>query len=136
MTNLKVLIVEDNPMHQKVLKFILKKYFTQNISIASNPKEAFPLLRQLKPDIVFLDIEMPYMKGDEMLEIMRNMEEFENMKVIVYSSVVDKKTVKAVIENKVVDFINKGSDQKIIINKLKKHFGLVNKDEIKKSTID
>lgn len=110
----------------------MKKYFTQNITIASNPKEAFPLIRQIKPDLLFVNIEMPYMKGDEMLEILRNMEEFENIKVIVYSSVVDKKTVKAVNKNRIVDFINKGADQKIIINKLNKHFGLVDKNEIPK----
>ena len=130
MTNLKAMIVEDNLMHQKVLKFILNKYFTQNVTVASNPKEAFPLIRQHKPDLLFLDIEMPYMKGDEMLEIIRNMDGIADLKVIIYTSVVDKKTVQSLIGNNIIDFINKGADQKIIINKLKRHFIL---DEKKKS---
>ncbi len=135
MTNLKVLIVEDNQMHQKVLKFILKKYFTQNISVASNPKEALPIIRKEKPDLLFIDIEMPYMKGDDMLELIRNMDGLQDIKVIVYSSVTDKTRIKKKISNNIIDFISKGTDQKIIINKLNKHFGLFESKDLKKKVL-
>lgn len=119
--DIKVMIVEDNPMHQKVIAHIIKKNFTPNIIIANNPKEAFPLLRKTIPDFLILDLEMPFMNGKEMLEIIRSMEDLEELKVIVYTSKGDKETVKFVIQHKILDFINKGSDQKIILGKLKKH---------------
>jgi DNA-binding NarL/FixJ family response regulator len=120
--DLKILVVEDNPMHQKVLSFLIKKYFTQNVIITSNPKEAFPELRKSIPDFIILDIEMPYMSGKEMLELLRNMEGYADIKVIVYSSKVDKETVKKVISYNILDIINKGADQKVILSKLRKHF--------------
>lgn len=120
--DLKVLIVEDNPMHQKVLAFLIKKYFTQNVIVTANPKEAFPELRKSIPDFLILDIEMPFMSGKEMLEILRSMDDFEDLKVIVYSSKVDKDTVKKVLSYNILDIINKGADQKVILSKLKKHF--------------
>jgi len=55
----KVMVIEDNQMHQKVLLHILKRYFTKYVILKSNPKEAFPAMRKKKPDFVITDFEMP-----------------------------------------------------------------------------
>ncbi len=78
---------------------------------------------------------MPYMKGDDMLELIRNMDGLQDIKVIVYSSVTDKTRIKKIISNNIIDFISKGTDQKIIINKLNKHFGLFESKDLKKKVL-
>lgn len=63
---LKVIIVDD----EKQMRFVLKKALLKisNIEVlgeASNGKEAIDLVEGLKPDGVFIDVEMPNMDGIE-----------------------------------------------------------------------
>lgn len=63
---LKVIIVDD----EKQMRFVLKKALLKisNIEVlgeASNGKEAIDLVESLKPDGVFIDVEMPNMDGIE-----------------------------------------------------------------------
>jgi len=55
-------IVEDETASRKALKDYLKKYCPQVevIGEAQNIKEAVPLLHDVKPQLVFLDVEMPF----------------------------------------------------------------------------
>lgn len=57
----KVLIVDDDPMVREVLEIMLSGYY--EVIPASNGKEAVRLYRELKPDIVLMDILMPEMDG-------------------------------------------------------------------------
>lgn len=57
----KVLIVDDDPMVREVFEIMLSGYY--EVISASNGKEAVRLYRELKPDIVLMDILMPEMDG-------------------------------------------------------------------------
>ncbi|MCF1421859.1 LytR/AlgR family response regulator transcription factor [Mangrovimonas futianensis] len=66
----KALIVEDNAFMATVLQDMLQQY-TYNITLlgtAHSGKEALKLINLLRPNLVFLDIELPDMTGFEMLE--------------------------------------------------------------------
>lgn len=70
MKPLKALIVEDNAFMATVLFDLLKPYAT-DIAVAAIAKtghEALPLIAAIKPDVVFLDIELPDMTGFELLQ--------------------------------------------------------------------
>ena len=70
MKSLKALIVEDNAFMAEVLRDLLEQH-TTDISvagIATSGKEALQLIATTKPDLVFLDIELPDMTGFEMLQ--------------------------------------------------------------------
>lgn len=66
----KILIVEDNPVNQQVLKGILSKlgYFSL---VAGNGSEAVDMLKNNEIDIVFMDCQMPVMDGYEATHILR-----------------------------------------------------------------
>lgn len=69
--SLNVIIVDDD----KNMRFILKKALSKIIYIeiigeASNGKEAIDLFERLKPDGVFMDVEMPNMDGIEAAKLM------------------------------------------------------------------
>src|SRR3989339_671982 len=62
MNNLnKTLIIDDEKLARERLKRLLSKYDNvfQIIGEASNGDDAEKLIEELKPDIIFLDIEMP-----------------------------------------------------------------------------
>jgi len=67
---LNAVIVDDEPYCCDVLTMLLEKY-CEDVSISAvcnSGTEALKTIRELKPDLVFLDVEMPNMNGFEMLE--------------------------------------------------------------------
>ena len=82
----KVAIVEDDLAIAQMyrLKFEAEGY---KVEIAENGKLGLALCEQMKPDIVLLDLMMPEMNGDEMLEKMRKTDWGRNIKVIILTNV-------------------------------------------------
>jgi len=67
---IKVLIAEDDLFGREQVKSVLQKSFPQIeiVAEAVNGTEAVSLIHYHKPDLVFLDIEMPHKTGFEVLE--------------------------------------------------------------------
>ncbi|RQD73390.1 MAG: response regulator [Candidatus Syntrophonatronum acetioxidans] len=71
---IKAFIVEDEFPAQEELKYLLNKY--PEISVTGtfqNPKEALKKIKEEKPDVVFLDIDMPFMNGIELALKIQNL---------------------------------------------------------------
>ncbi len=56
------LVVEDNIINQRLIKILLQEYNIK-VSTASNGLEAIEMYKKKKYDIIFMDIDMPYMNG-------------------------------------------------------------------------
>lgn len=71
---IRVAIVDDEPHCIESLVFHLQNLFPAiSVVFTSNdPQEAFSLLPEAKPDLLFLDVEMPLMNGFELLEQFKN----------------------------------------------------------------
>ncbi|GEM_PF-3326051 len=69
--NIRILIVEDNVMNQKLCQSILKKLGFQ-ADVAGNGKEAVEILEQRSYDLILMDAQMPEMDGIEATEVIRN----------------------------------------------------------------
>ena len=82
----KVAIIEDDLAIAQMyrLKFEAEGY---KVEIAENGKLGLELCEQLKPDVVLLDLMMPEMNGDEMLEKMRKTDWGKHVKVIILTNV-------------------------------------------------
>src|SRR5436190_24273049 len=67
---IKALIIDDEMHCLKTLSILLKEYCpdVQVIKLCDNAEDGIEAIKKLKPDLVFLDIEMPHMNGFEMLE--------------------------------------------------------------------
>ncbi|KIX21136.1 response regulator [Flavobacterium sp. 316] len=83
---IKSVIVEDEAAAREVLKNYLKKYCPQIdvIGEASNIKEAVPLLHETQPQLVFLDVEMPFGNAFDVLEACKDLQ-FETIFVTAFS---------------------------------------------------
>jgi len=67
---IKSVIIEDEPGGVVTLRGLLKEY-CPNVTVlgdAPNPIKGAELIRSVKPDLVFLDIEMPYGNGFDLLD--------------------------------------------------------------------
>lgn len=67
---IKAVIVDDEQIARDVLKGYLEKYcpIVELIGMASNINEATPLIKESKPQLVFLDVEMPFGNAFDILE--------------------------------------------------------------------
>src|SRR5437868_4572821 len=82
----KIAIIEDDLAIAQMyrLKFEAEGY---RVEIAENGKLGLELCEQLKPDLVLLDLMMPEMNGDEMLEKMRGTDWGKGVRVIILTNV-------------------------------------------------
>jgi len=117
-SNYRIIIADDNQMARKGLSALLNSFSRRQergikveiVGEAENGEEAVTLAQELIPDLVFMDIKMPFMDGLEATKIIKD--KLRNTKVVVLTMHGDQR--KTAIQCGADDFIEKGSDpQKI-----------------------
>jgi CheY-like chemotaxis protein len=68
----KILVVDDSPDNQALMRFILKVY-NPKLEVAMNGQEAIDKAHEFKPDIILMDLQMPKMGGLESTENLRKL---------------------------------------------------------------
>jgi two-component system, LytTR family, response regulator len=83
---IRVILVDDEPQSSKALDIKLKELADdiEVIGIYNHPEKAISAIRKMKPDLVFLDIEMPGMNGFQLLEKLEQFD-FEVIFVTAYN---------------------------------------------------
>lgn len=109
----KILIVDDNKLMRTRLKMILTKTNHEVIGEAENGKMAIQLYRELKPDLVTMDVTMPELSGLEATKIICN--EFPNARIIMCSAMGQQRVIVEAIETGAVDFIIKPFDDNRVL---------------------
>src|SRR5687768_9773271 len=67
---LKAIIVDDDPRDREVLYTLLKKYCSDDVMLAgtaSNVNDGYQLILEIRPDLVFLDVELGNSSGFDLL---------------------------------------------------------------------
>jgi two-component system LytT family response regulator len=89
---LTVLIVDDEPMARATLRSLLEaESGIQLLGECSNGAEALASLRRNRPDLLFLDVEMPGMNGFEVIEALGE----ENPPLVVFTTAYDRYAIEA-----------------------------------------
>lgn len=81
----KILIVEDEEIILELLQRKLRQEGYE-ISIARDGKEGLEVMKEVKPDLILLDIIMPKMGGFEVMEAMQEDPELKQIPIIVISN--------------------------------------------------
>ncbi len=82
----RIAIIEDEPSICELYKIKFEKEGYE-VQVAGNGIEGLRLIESFKPHIVLLDLLMPQMNGDEMLQKLRETEWGRSIKVIILTNV-------------------------------------------------
>lgn len=74
MNPLKILVVDDDRLMLALFAGVLRREGYSAIEVAKSGKEALEKLKEMTPDIVFLDIEMPELSGIDALKAIKNLD--------------------------------------------------------------
>ena len=103
--NCRVVISDDEDMIRYALKSIIQKLNMVCVGEATNGQEAIDLYAKEKPDIMFLDINMPVKNGDEALKAIRA--KFPDANVVMLTSVAETETVTKCVQDGAINYILK-----------------------------
>jgi two-component system LytT family response regulator len=99
---IKAIVVDDEPLARQSLILTLQDLGgVQVIGECENGFEAVKSIRKLKPDLVFLDIQMPKLSGFDVIELMEN-----DMPPVIFVTAYDEYALKA-FEANAVDYLMK-----------------------------
>lgn len=98
----RTLLVEDEPLARQRLERLLQPYadFIEVIARADNGEEAVELIDTLKPDLIFLDIQLPEFDGFEVLE------RLAHAPLVIFCTAYDEFALKA-FETNAIDYLLK-----------------------------
>jgi len=103
---MKILVVDDESPARKKIRQFLKDEGIDPVLEAEDGVEAVKRIEEEKPDLVFLDIQMPLMTGFEVIRAVG----VENMPAVVFVTAYDKYALEA-FEVEAVDYLMKPFDQ-------------------------
>lgn len=121
---IKAIIVDDERLARKELRKSLEQF--PEISIldeAGNVNEAKEKIDSLRPDLVFLDIQMPGKTGFDLLE------ELEHIPDVIFTTAYDEYAIRA-FEVNALDYILKPIEEKRLSDALKKVLNKTTKEEV------
>jgi two-component system, LytTR family, response regulator len=118
MNIIKVVLVDDEQDSVELLQLLLQKHCTQVVVLATFTSSVLALqaLPKLKPDLLFLDIEMPELNGFELLEKLQPLQ-FNVIFVTAYNQFAIKAfrfnaldfLVKPILQKDLIDAVNKAN---------------------------
>ncbi len=116
MEKIKVLIVDDLAPIREVLKQQLEKIEDiEIIGIAEDGQDEIEKIKELKPDLVFTDNQMPKMNGIEVVEFIKNSEIEKIPEFVIITGDNDFELMKKAFSLDVLRLIHKPCDERKIV---------------------
>ena len=128
-----VFLVDDDEDDRKFFAEALQEADAKvQLILFANGKELLAHLRSEKPlpDIVFLDLFMPEMNGEDCLSCIRSDNRFEYISVVIYSSVMNLYKVEALFKSGANRYLRKPTSFAVLKNALVKAIESVRKNPL------
>lgn len=117
-----IMLVDDSPAMLRTLSNILSKDF--EIILATSAMQAMMILGNRKPDMIFLDYEMPVCDGQMTLRMIREVEDIKDIPVVFLTGVKDKDHISAVMDLNPAGYLLKPAPVEKILETIKLVLGL------------
>ncbi len=133
MKKIRILIIEDEKPARDLLKAYLNEFdHVELLGEYTNGFDGLKAVNELKPDVIFLDVQMPKLTGFEMLEVLEHNPE------VIFTTAYDQYAIQA-FEQNAVDYLLKPFSRERFseaIQKLEARFTSLGSDQAKKGNIE
>jgi len=89
----KIAIIDDEETLCYLVKLNLESTGRFEVISTTDPRESIGLMRAHKPDLILLDLMMPYMEGSEVAEKLMEFDETRNIPIIFLTALAEKHQV-------------------------------------------
>src|SRR4051812_34453328 len=97
----KVIIIDDEPLARSIVtEYLQDTAGVEIVAECNNGFEGVKAIQQHRPDLIFLDIQMPKINGFEMLELL------DALPSVIFATAFDEYAIRA-FENNAVDYLLK-----------------------------
>ena len=127
---IKTLIVDDEPLARSGLRLRLEKFDdVEVVAECQNGLDAVSMISQHRPDLVFLDIQMPGLNGFQVINKLKELK--QPIPMIIFVTAYDSYAIKA-FDVHALDYLLKPADDERLsaaIKKVHEYFATQNQDE-------
>ncbi|MCP4136968.1 MAG: diguanylate cyclase [bacterium] len=124
-----ILIVDDVPKNLQVMGNILSKEGYQ-IAFATNGKEAIPMIEDIFPDLILLDIMMPEMNGFEVCTTIKGSSKTKSIPIIFLTAKTETDDIVKGFRFGAVDYITKPFNSSELLARVRTHLELKRSKDI------
>lgn len=124
----KILVADDEPDILEIIGYNLKRE-GYDIYTAKDGNEALDKAKQILPDLIILDIMMPYKTGIEVCQILRANPLFKNTLIIFLTALNDENSQIKGLESGADDYVSKPISPKVLNSRVNALFRRLNKKE-------
>lgn len=117
----RILIVDDSRTSRKILKGLLEEAGHDVVAEAVNGDEGYLKYKELKPDLVTMDITMPVTDGIQALQLIKHVDENAHVVMITAAGMKDK--MMQAIKYGADEFITKPYDKEEVLSVINKIAG-------------
>ena len=125
-----VLIADDEPDILEIVAYNLKNEGYDTIQ-AKDGDDALHKAKLFKPDLIILDVMMPYKNGMEVCKILRSQPTFQNTLIIFLTALNDEISQIKGLEYGADDYVSKPISPKVLVSRVNALFRRLNKPEEK-----
>lgn len=122
------MIADDEPDILEIIHYNLKAE-GYDAYTAKDGDDALTKAKQLKPDLIILDIMMPKKTGVEVCEILRSQPSFKDTLIIFLTALNDEKSQMRGLDTGADDYVNKPISPKLLMSRVNALFRRVSKPE-------
>ena len=102
-----LLVVDDSPVSSMLVSLILKKHSDYCTVRVLDGQACIKKAKEVKPDLILLDIQMPGMNGIEVCKVLKKDERTRDIPVIFVTASTDNETLKEAFESGGNDYVRK-----------------------------
>lgn len=114
-----MLIVEDNEKNLKLFRLIVSS-LGHEVLTAANGSEGVAIAREIRPDLILMDIQMPVMDGISAMDFLKSEEATKEIPVIALTSYAMKGDKERFLEHGFIDYLSKPVSKDSLITAVKR----------------
>lgn len=119
-----ILVVEDSPTQASQIRLLLKE-FGLGVIIAGDGNQGLDMAKELIPDLIILDIQMPRMNGFELCKNLKEETATKDIPLIILSHKDAAETIQMGLSMGVVDYIPKDAFAQAVLVETLRQMGII-----------